>query len=63
MNQKMFNEFLIKFLIIVFVISISTLILIFLNNVCEIYRRLFINVWIHFCQRNIIYYHDSIYVI
>ena len=35
---------LIKFLMIVFVTSISTLILIFLNNVYEIHRRLFMNV-------------------
>ena len=53
----------IKSLMIVFVTSISTLILIFLNNIYEIYRRLSVNAWIHSCQRNIICYRDSVRVI
>ena len=61
--KKCLINFLIKLLMIAFATSISTLTLTFLNNVCEIHRQSFINVWIHFCQRNIIRYYDSIRVI
>ena len=56
-------NFLIKFLVTVLATSISTLTLIFLNNVCKTHRRLFVNAWIHCCQRNIIRCCDSVRVI
>ena len=61
--KKCSINFSIKLLMIVFAISISILILTFLNNACKIHRRLFMNAWIHSCQRNIIHCRDSIYVI
>ena len=61
--KKCSINFLIKFLMIAFATSISTLILTFLNNVCEIHWRFFVSAWIHFCQRNIIRCRDSIRVI
>ena len=48
---------------IVLATSISTLILIFLNNICEIHQQFSANAWIYFYQYNIIYYYDSIHVI
>ena len=56
-------NFLIKLLMIVFATSISTLTLTFLNNVCEIHRRLSVSVWIHSYQRNITRCRDSVRVI
>ena len=61
--RKCSMNFFIKLLMIVFATSISILILTFLNNVCETHRRLSVNVWIHFCQRNIIYCRDLVRVI
>ena len=61
--RKYSMNFLIKLLMIVFAISISTLILTFLNNICKIHRRFLMNVWIHFCWHNIIHYRNSIYII
>ena len=61
--RKCSMNFLIKLLMIVLVTSISTLILIFLNNACETHRRFFVNAWIHFYQHNIIRCRDSIRVI
>ena len=58
--KKCSMNFLIKLLMVVSVTSISILILIFLNNVCETHRRLSVSAWIHFCQRNIIRCRDSI---
>ena len=61
--RKCSMNFLIKLLMIVLATSLSTLILIFLNNICKTYRRLFVSVWIHFCRRNIIRCRDSVRVI
>ena len=61
--RKCSMNFLIKLLMIALATSISTLTLTFLNNICKIHRRLFINAWIHFYRRNIIHCRDSIRVI